>query len=327
MSAKVEAEVVNAKWEDVTPDDPCPVCHRCEGCEVRGHETACVNIHNGQGKRKDANGTDCTIYDMRTFRHVPPVEQAVELIHRYFLNRTDVVAHIAGWNEPCPCFGGDQLAPLLDCHLAGRKGMRVRWCSEKKPEGELSRKTSRYWRVGSYGPALDGTTRWLVIDFDGGGEHSAPLADPGSVAMSLRKLCQALGIAAHLEKSKSCKGWHLWVFFDPPISAKIARQFGYAILPHDAVLTDGQYADPHKSMGLEVFPKCNDLSGSRTVGAQMWLPWYCQAEPGGNLFYLPFEGRGLLPYIPDGFRTHTEAIIRRALEAVQALHDAEDATR
>jgi hypothetical protein len=55
------------------------------------------------------------------------------------------------------------------------------------------------------------------------------------------------------------------------VPARLTRAFAFAVLPHDAMLTDGAFADPAEAKGLEVFPKSDDLKG-RTVGTQVWLP-------------------------------------------------------
>jgi hypothetical protein len=286
---------------------------------------ACVRVCNGLGiKKTRSDGSSYVVYNLDKFRWVPSSDQARAIFERHFFNRTDRVAFHAPWGDPCPAFGGKQLEGLLKSHLTGRCRLKVRWVSKAKPEGELTRDSSNCWRVGSYGPAPDGTTRWLVIDCDGGGEHSAPLADPTAVAISVLRFCWALRIPAYLERSKSCKGWHLWVFFEPAVPANLARVFAFAVLPHDAPLTDGTFADPAKGQGLEVFPKSDNLSNGRTVGAQMWLPWYAQAEKGGNQFYFPADARGLAPYIPDEFKTVDEDKLKAALAEAHAKLDAEE---
>jgi hypothetical protein len=306
---------------EVSPDSPCPICHGTEDCRVSGHEVACVRLDNGLGQRKRSrDGTQYVRYDLSTFRYVPEVEKALDLLKRYFLNRTDRVAVFADWDKPNPAVGEDKLEGLLRSHLTGQCYVSPRLVSKNKPEGWDGKKR-KDWRVGSYGPAEDGTTKWVVIDFDGGGDHSAPLADATAVALSVRSLCLALGVPVYLEMSKSGKGWHLWVFFDPPAPAYLARSFAFAVLPHDALLTDGNFADPHKGFGLEVFPKNDDLGGGRTVGSQVWLPWYCKAGKGGNVFYTMFGERGLLPSVPDDFKPIGEGKLVEALAAAVARQE------
>jgi hypothetical protein len=179
----------------------------------------CRTLDNGLGRRLVRAG-ECeglTEYDRRLFRHVPPVEAAVWLFWRYFFSRTDLVCHFARWDAPCPAVGGDDLDAMLRAHVGGprEKAATIRWRS-KKGGGEYQGKR----RVGTYGPAPDGTTRWLCVDFDGGGEHSAPPADPLAVALSVQALCHRVSLSAYLERSGGGKGWHLWLFFGPGIPAR-----------------------------------------------------------------------------------------------------------
>jgi hypothetical protein len=302
-----------APREEAGDGRPCPVCLRGYECKMRGHLVACAWLDNGQGRPiRLRDGSRATLYDLRRFRHAPAVGVALGLLKRHFFNRTDVVAFKPPWDSSaCPAVGGEQLDGLLRAHLTGAHTVRVRWRSRKNPGGSLTHPRS-CWRIGTYGPAPDGTTRWAVIDFDGGGDHSAPLADPTAVALSVRRRCLSLLIPAYLERSKGGKGWHLWVFFEPTVPAALAREFAFAVLPRDAPLTDGTLADASRGRGLEVFPKRADLA-DRLVGAQVWLPWYAEAGRGGNTFYFPADDRGLTAFIPDEFKTVDEARLRSAL--------------
>ena len=45
---------------------------------------------------------------------------------------------------------------------------------------------------------------------------------------SLRRICDINGIDALVERSRSGRGAHLWIFFQKPIEAELARKFGNA---------------------------------------------------------------------------------------------------
>jgi superfamily II DNA or RNA helicase len=76
--------------------------------------------------------------------------------------------------------------------------------------------------VGVY-PLLPDETCWfLAVDFDKKSWHE-------DVAAFL-KTCREMGVPASLERSRSGKGGHVWMFFDRPVSASLARKFGCAIL-------------------------------------------------------------------------------------------------
>lgn len=72
-------------------------------------------------------------------------------------------------------------------------------------------------------PLLQDETCWfLAADFD-----KESWADD---ARALLDTCHAKGIAAALERSRSGNGGHVWIFFAEPVPARIARQFGSALL-------------------------------------------------------------------------------------------------
>jgi superfamily II DNA or RNA helicase len=76
--------------------------------------------------------------------------------------------------------------------------------------------------IGVY-PLLPDETCWfLAVDFDKKSWQE-------DVAVFL-KTCGEMGIPAELERSRSGKGGHVWMFFNRPISASLARKFGCAIL-------------------------------------------------------------------------------------------------
>src|SRR5919206_1141669 len=76
--------------------------------------------------------------------------------------------------------------------------------------------------VGLY-PLLDGDTCcWLAADFDG----PAAMLD----ALSYVKAARAIGAPAALEVSRSGIGAHVWIFFNAPVPAAVARTLGSGLL-------------------------------------------------------------------------------------------------
>lgn len=45
----------------------------------------------------------------------------------------------------------------------------------------------------------------------------------------MRDICSLNGIEPLIERSRSGKGAHIWIFFDKPISAAVVRKFGFAL--------------------------------------------------------------------------------------------------
>jgi superfamily II DNA or RNA helicase len=72
-------------------------------------------------------------------------------------------------------------------------------------------------------PLLQDETCWfLAADFDK--ENWAD--DAGALLES----CRAKGLGAALERSRSGNGGHVWIFFHEPVAARLARQFGAALI-------------------------------------------------------------------------------------------------
>lgn len=83
---------------------------------------------------------------------------------------------------------------------------------------------------------LDDTCRFIVFDFDNH-EKDAEKNDFANTddlwkeeVDSLRRICDINGIDALVERSRSGRGAHLWIFFQKPIEASLARKFGNALL-------------------------------------------------------------------------------------------------
>lgn len=101
------------------------------------------------------------------------------------------------------------------------------------------------------------------MDFDKSGWQDAVSA--------IRAVAKSRGLQASIERSRSGNGGHIWFFFDRPISAKLARDFGSALITEAMRRTKTVKFDAYDRM----FP------------AQTTIP-----EGGfGNLISLPFQGK------------------------------------
>ena len=89
----------------------------------------------------------------------------------------------------------------------------------------------------------------------------------------MRNICVLNGIDPLVERSRSGRGAHIWIFFDKPIPASLARRFGTALLDKGA-----------EQVNLKSFQYYD-----RMLPAQDKLP-----EGGlGNLIALPLQGKAL----------------------------------
>ena len=74
-------------------------------------------------------------------------------------------------------------------------------------------------------PLLSDETCWfLAIDFDGE-EWQKDIS-------TIRKVCSEFTIPVAVERSRSGNGAHVWIFFDKPIPASLARKFGSTLLTY-----------------------------------------------------------------------------------------------
>ena len=175
-----------------------------------------------------------------------------------------------------------------DCHIQKRDGIRCRDC-EIQAYKELTLQTIKAHMEGKnpYGndvvaiyPMLENNVCQLIVfDFDNHAEKSEQMdyANTGEAwkeeVNALRRICRMLGIDAVVERSRSGKGAHLWIFFKEMIPARLARKFGFALLEKGA-----------ESVNLKSF-KYYD----RMIPAQDALP-----KGGlGNVIALPLQGLAL----------------------------------
>lgn len=90
--------------------------------------------------------------------------------------------------------------------------------------------------VGVYPLLPNGTCRFIVFDFDNH-EKGAEATDFANTdhewhkeVDALRKMCEINGIKPLVERSRSGKGAHVWIFFKKAIPATMARNFGFLLL-------------------------------------------------------------------------------------------------
>ncbi len=83
--------------------------------------------------------------------------------------------------------------------------------------------------IGVYPMFLDETCRFLVFDFDGKEEQQDNLQRDVQI---LRDACASKGIQMPVERSRSGKGIHFWIFFAENIPASLARKFGSSLITY-----------------------------------------------------------------------------------------------
>ena len=84
------------------------------------------------------------------------------------------------------------------------------------------RSSSAEFVAGVYPIRVDETCWFLAVDFDGD--------DWSADALAYIETCRLSLVPAALERSRSGKGGHVWIFFSQPIPARDARQLGATLL-------------------------------------------------------------------------------------------------
>ena len=133
--------------------------------------------------------------------------------------------------------------------------------------------------VGIYPLFPDGTCRFLVFDFDNHDKGSEGNDNANSddtwieEVNALREICNKAKIPTLVERSRSGRGAHLWIFFNAPIDASLVRRFGTALLDKGA-----------ESVNLKSFNYYDRM-----------LPAQDALNNGelGNLIALPLQGQAL----------------------------------
>ena len=131
--------------------------------------------------------------------------------------------------------------------------------------------------IGVYPLLPDGTCRFIVFDFDNH-EKGAEATDFANMDTewhkevdALRKMCEINGIKPLIERSRSGKGAHVWIFFQKAIPASLARNFGFLLLDKGSAFVN-----------LKSFHYYDRMYPSQDVASSI-----------GNLIALPLQGQAL----------------------------------
>ena len=204
----------------------------------------------------------------------------VSLLYSYFKGRQDVYSLRSskkGYYTQCNNFWKYGICPKRD----GTK-IKCQDCSSQDYKELKGRVILQHLQgikedctdvVGLYPLFPDGTCWFLVFDFDNHDESAEPSKEWQQEVNALRQMCSVLGIDSLVERSRSGKGAHVWIFFSDPIQASKARKFG------DALLRKGAESVSMKS--FTYYDRMMPMQDSLPEGKL------------GNLIALPLQGRAL----------------------------------
>lgn len=217
--------------------------------------------------------------------------EQIDLFITLFHGRTDVYAkrfiNKAGnvgyspacssfWKEGCPKKYGRKIkcaeCPNQNWIKLSRKLLREHLEGHKEDCTDV---------IGIYPMLADETCNFLVFDFDNHDKtketNEEEGANPNSFWLddvnAMRSICQYNDVDVLIERSRSGKGAHVWLFFEEAIPVALARRFGSALL----------------TKGAESVNQRDFKSYDRMLPAQDKMP-----DGGlGNLVALPLQGQAL----------------------------------
>ncbi len=277
---------------------PVAICRDDDGGEFYVPEKvwreAMESSDGGPGERPAQTDTAAgTATDMVAVTAKSPADAKFELFFSLFRGRADVHAH--GYRRKD---GGIGYTPACAnewrrgaCPKAADPKARCAGCESRRFLPLDRAVLSAHFRggderlrdvVGLYVMNEDCTTSVLVMDFDDDGWTDAVAA--------VRQAAREHGIEPSVERSRSGNGGHVWFFFEQPIEARLAREFGSVLITEATGLAKG--------VGFDAY--------DRMLPAQTTIP-----DGGfGNLVALPLQGaamrRGNSMFVDEGLLPHPD---------------------
>ena len=214
-------------------------------------------------------------------------EETVQLFYKYFWGRKDVYAKryeskagrtgyypqcVNQWSRNCT-IGKARHNGCGNCEHRQWKELDIE--TVKSHLLGLSHRCDDV--IGVYPLFPNGTCRFIVFDFDNhamGAENKdgANIDEQWKEEVDvLRKVCEENQLAPIVERSRSGRGAHVWIFFKEPVDASLARRFGNALI-HKG---EEQISVPSFKYYDRLLPTQNEVQG----------------EGLGNLIALPLQGR------------------------------------
>lgn len=147
-------------------------------------------------------------------------------------------------------------------HVAGEKAPPV-FLAVKRKDGAFTTAGPGHYRVGFYARDAASMSKWTCFSFDGEeAEASAELA------------CERIGgvgLPCFLERAKSGRSYHVWIFYEEKKPARLARELGLKLLLGDGVSL---------GVGVSLLPR----TGKGELGPSVFAPWFHGAPVGTNVF-------------------------------------------
>ena len=174
-------------------------------------------------------------------------------------------------------------------------------------EKEIEKHLNGEQHIGIYPLLIDNTSWFIVADFD--------KVDWVNDCKKFLNACNEKGIPAYLERSRSGKGGHVWIFFEQPYPAIKSRKIFISILEQVGIFS---LFDKSSSFD-RMFPNQDFLSG-KGFGNLIALPLYKKTYEQGNSCFIDIES---LEPIPNqwGFIKNIQRISTIKLDELYQIHN------
>lgn len=234
-----------------------------------------MDLYKAQGRKPSYSQTSNLRKTATDF--TPKEKAAILLFMNLFRGRTDVFAQ--RWESNTT--GKSGYSPACenewDKELCRKPKIRCQDCSHRlfhtlTPK-VIYEHLSGIKTVGIYPLLEDNTCYFLAVDFD-----KKQWQDD---VHAFIETCKNLGLAYHIERSRSGEGAHIWFFFEKAISASLARRFGTILL--------SKTSEKRFEVGMDSFDRMfpnQDLLPKGGFGNLIALPLQKQAKLKGNSVFV-----------------------------------------
>lgn len=176
-------------------------------------------------------------------------------------------------------------------------------------EREIEKHLNGEQHIGIYPLLKDNTSWFIVADFD--------KVEWVEDCKKFINACNEKGISAYLERSRSGKGGHVWIFFEQPYPAIKSRKIFISILEQTGVFS---LFDKSSSFD-RMFPNQDFLSG-KGFGNLIALPLYKKTYEQGNSCFIDVESLEPIPHQWD-FIKNIQKISTVKLDELHQIYNAQ----
>lgn len=211
------------------------------------------------------------------------IDEKIELYASYFKGRDDVYPYLSiNKNDPTkkyyiPACTNEWRQGICNKTI-GKPCKNCQYRENKQLSLEtIKRHIFHNQTIGIYPMLDDETCYFLAFDFDDKKDESSIKED----VLAFASICDKYNVPISIEKSRSGKGNHIWMFFDNKIKALTARKLGSLLLSKTMEIRDNLKIDSFDRM----FPN-QDYLPKGGYGNLIALPFQTEPAKYGNTIFI-----------------------------------------